>query len=336
MVKFLIIRFSSIGDIVLTTPVVRCLKNQVEGAEIHYLTKTKFAGLLQHNPYIDKVWTFDNNLGELLQSIRETHIDYIIDLHHNLRTQRIKNRLRILSFSFNKLNYAKWLMVNFKVNKLPDVHIVDRYLDTVALFGVKNDGQGLDYFPSHAAHELPEDVSTMLPREYIALVIGAQHYTKKLPTEKLAELVDNLDKPAVILGGPGDEIQAGEILSQSRQSNIVNLAGKISLDHSALIIKNAGVVITHDTGLMHIAAAYGKKVLSVWGNTIPGFGMYPYQAHPSSRIFEVNGLSCRPCSKIGFQECPKKHFRCMRDQDMVAMARYANSLFRSNPQKTAH
>ena len=98
-------------------------------------------------PHIDKLWLYDNNLNEIIPQIRETHIDYIIDLHHNLRTQRIKNSLRILSFTFNKLNYAKWLMVNFKINRLPDIHIVDRYLETVSVFNVKNDRKGLDYFP---------------------------------------------------------------------------------------------------------------------------------------------------------------------------------------------
>ena len=326
MVRFLIIRFSSIGDIVLTTPVVRCLKEQVEGAEIHYLTKSRFAGLLENNPYIDKLWLYDHNMNELISKIRKSHIDYIIDLHHNLRTQRIKNRLRILAFSFNKLNYAKWLMVNFKINHLPEMHIVDRYLQTVSAFKVKNDGKGLDYFPGKASSEIPGISREQLPVEFIALVIGAQHFTKKAPPEKLAELINNLKRPVVILGGPEDTKQAEEIAALSQKNDIVNLAGKISLDNSAYLVSLAKVVITHDTGLMHIAAAYGKKILSIWGNTIPEFGMYPYQAHPESRIFEVKDLPCRPCSKIGFQQCPKKHFRCMMHQDMVAMAEYANNL----------
>ena len=325
MVRFLIIRFSSIGDIVLTTPVVRCLKEQMKDAEIHYLTKKQYGNLLENNPYIDKLWLFDGkNMAELIHALRYRHIDYIIDLHHNLRTQRIKNKLRILSFSFNKLNYAKWLMVNFKKNKLPDLHIVDRYLETLSVFGIVNDGKGLDYFPGNDWAVFPE--KTSLPSAFIALVIGAQHYTKKVPAEKLAELTVNLNLPVVILGGTGDVEEAHKIVEKSPGKNIIDLTGKISLDNSAWLVSRANVVITHDTGLMHIAAAYQKKILSIWGNTIPEFGMYPYHASPESRIYEVKGLSCRPCSKIGFQQCPKKHFRCMMDQDIDGIAAYANAL----------
>ncbi len=326
LVRILIIRFSSIGDIVLTTPVIRCLKEQVEDAEIHYLTKKKFGGILENNPYIDKLWLYDNNLNEIIPRIRNTPIDYIIDLHNNLRTRRIKNRLRIISFTVNKLNYAKWLMVNFKINRLPAIHIVDRYLETVSVFDVKNDGRGLDYFPAKVPGGMPDAIHAHIPDEFIALVIGARHYTKKMPPVKLAGLVDNLERPVVILGGPEDVREAGEIMDLVRKPGTVNLAGKISLDSSALVVKKAAVVITHDTGLMHIAAAYGKKIISVWGNTIPEFGMSPYQADPASKIYEVEGLPCRPCSKIGFQQCPKKHFRCMMDQDVKAMAEYANSI----------
>jgi len=324
LTRFLIIRFSSIGDIVLTTPVIRCLKQQIEDVEIHYLTKKQFGGLLENNPYIDKLWLLDKNFDELLSQIRKTHIDYIIDLHHNLRTQRLKNKLSILSFSFNKLNYAKWMMVNFKKNRLPDVHIVDRYLDTLSSFDVENDGKGLDFFPGNTWSDLPKEAQKQLPDRYIALAIGAQHFTKKAPPEKLAMLIDNLSLPVIILGGPADTGAAESIISRSLKKDTVNLAGKISLDNSAFLVSKAEAIVTHDTGLMHIAAAFGKKIMSIWGNTIPEFGMYPYQAHPASRIFEVKDLPCRPCSKIGFQQCPKKHFRCMMDQDMMGIAQYVN------------
>ncbi|MEO6845287.1 MAG: hypothetical protein ABI184_08940, partial [Ginsengibacter sp.] len=145
--KFLIIRFSSIGDIVLTTPVVRCLRKKYPHAIIHYLTKKQFAGILQSNPYLDKVLLLDDDLKKTIEETEKENYDHIIDLHHNLRTLRIKNAIREIPFhSFHKLNIKKWIYTNFKINLMPHKHIVDRYMATVAKLGVLNDGLGLDYF----------------------------------------------------------------------------------------------------------------------------------------------------------------------------------------------
>jgi ADP-heptose:LPS heptosyltransferase len=332
VVKFLIIRFSSIGDIVLTTPVVRCLKNQVDGAVIHYLTKEQFSGIPGPSPYIDRLWLYKNNMKELLIQLKKEEFDYIIDLHHNIRTLRIKNKLRKISFSFNKLNLQKWLFVNFKVNKLPDVHIVDRYLDTLKVFDVKNDLKGLDYFLPKEEPDLPDSFLEGIPEKYIALVIGAQHETKKVPPVILSNICDKINFPILILGGKDDRSNAELILSQIRlNKNVLDATGKCSLSQSALLVKNAALVITHDTGLMHIAAAFKKKIISIWGNTIPEFGMYPYFPDPESKIFEVKNLRCRPCSKIGFQSCPRKHFKCMKDQNSDEIAFWAKKLIEKLP-----
>ena len=188
-VKYLIIRFSSIGDIVLTTPVIRCLKQQVEDVEVHYLTKPAFASILLSNPYIDKVLTLKEDFLETISEIKEERYDYIIDLHNNLRTKRVKNRIGILSFKFNKLNVEKWLLVNFKINKLPNVHIVDRYLETVKIFDVKNDNKGLDYFIPPADEVDIKNLPEFLQSGYVGFVIGAKHFTKKLPTKKIIEII---------------------------------------------------------------------------------------------------------------------------------------------------
>ena len=327
MAKFLIIRFSSIGDIVLTTPVIRCLKTQVEDAEVHYLTKAAYAPVLKHNPYIGKLWLYHKeDEKSLIRELRYEHFDYVIDLHHNLRTARFKRKLKLLAFSFDKLNPEKWLLVNFGINRLPDVHIVDRYLATLKLFEVVNDQKGLDYFISEEDTILPEEIQQLLPPNYIALVTGAQHFTKKAPAVLLAGLCRNLSWPVVILGGKEDMAEAEKIVQLANKDNILNLAGRLSLNQSAYLVKNSLAVVTHDTGLMHIAAAYKKKIFSIWGNTIPEFGMYPYLADPASVIYEVHGLKCRPCSKIGFQKCPKGHFKCMKDQDYEGIAAQINSL----------
>ncbi len=326
MVKFLVIRFSSIGDIVLTTPVIRCLHDQVEDAEIHFLTKKQFEPVLKANPYIHKLWLLEDNLSTLLDEIEESQPDYIIDLHNNLRTGIVKKRLKLASFSFNKINLRKWLLVNFKINKLPQKHIVDRYLETTRIFDIINDGRGLDYYISKEDTKLPTEIEKEMPDDFISLVIGAQHSTKKMPPELLAELCDLIEVPVVILGGPGDTVESGKILQLSNHKRLIDTCGKLSLNQSAELIKRSHAVISHDTGLMHIAAAFKKHVFSVWGNTIPEFGLYPYYPDKASKIFEVKGLSCRPCSKIGYNKCPKKHFHCMKKQDIHAIAEAVNHL----------
>jgi ADP-heptose:LPS heptosyltransferase len=327
VVKFLIIRLSSIGDIVLTTPVIRCLKNQLEGVEIHYLTKEQYSGILSSNPYIDRLWLFKNNMREIFRQLEAEEFDYIIDLHHNIRTFRIKNKLRKISFSFDKLNFKKWLLVNLKINRLPEIHIVDRYLDTLKLFDVRNDQKGLDYFLAEDITDKASPFLAEIPGKYIVLVIGAHHETKKATSGKLAEICDKVDFPVVILGGNDDRFLAESILHQiNKNKSVLNATGKLSLNQSARLVKDAELVITHDTGLMHIAAAFKKKIISIWGNTIPEFGMYPYFSGPGSKIFEVKGLRCRPCSKIGFQACPKKHFKCMADQNSDEIAGWAKKL----------
>ncbi|MEP7277190.1 MAG: glycosyltransferase family 9 protein [Bacteroidota bacterium] len=316
--KFLIIRFSSIGDIVLTTPVLRCLKKQVLTAELHYLTKRSFARIFEANPYISKMHYLDDNLDELMNRLREEDFDYVIDLHHNLRTAAVKRALQKKSFSFNKLNLRKWLLTAFKINKIPEAHIVDRYMETVASFGVQNDGAGLDYFIPAADAVKESDIPTSHLAGYIGLAIGAAHFTKKYPLHKLEAFCRMVNHPVIILGGTEDAV-AGAQLSAIDPFKIYNACGKFNLNESADLVRRAKLMITNDTGLMHIAAAFKKPVISLWGNTVPAFGMYPYYgqtflAQRSSRpydILETNHLSCRPCSKIGYNKCPKGHFKCM-------------------------
>lgn len=321
--KFLVIRFSSIGDIVLTTPVVRCLKLQVQHAEVHYLTKKNFAAILENNPYVDKVHVLEEDLGALIRKLDNEKYDAVIDLHNNLRSARVKFGIKAPSHSFPKLNMEKWLMVRLGINRLPGIHIVDRYLSTVRAFGVTNDLKGLDYF-------IPEknevDISSIPFREYTGIVIGAAHATKRLPVLSLVALAAKIKGPIVLLGGKED-IEAGEQISASDPARIFNACGKYNLDQSASLVKQARAIVSHDTGLMHIAAAFHKPIVSVWGNTIPGFGMYPYlDPGEFSLVSEVNGLACRPCSKIGYDKCPKGHFKCMADQDLDKIAEAVNDI----------
>jgi len=305
--KILVVRFSSIGDIVLTTPVVRMLKTQLN-TEVHFLTKAPFVSLFKNNPYVDSVFQIDKSINEVISDLKKENYDYVIDLHSNLRTQILKLKLGVIAKGFNKLNWEKFLLTNFKTNILPDVHIVDRYLDTVKFLGITNDNKGLDFFLSDADKvDLNE-----FPNDYVAFVIGGQHATKILPTAKIISICKKLNKAVLLIGGPDDKARGDEI---SKASGAINTCGDHSLLQSAFLIKNSAYVISHDTGMMHIAAAFKKKIYSVWGNTIPEFGMYPYLSDKNSKMIEVQDLSCRPCSKIGYAKCPKGHFKCMQEID---------------------
>lgn len=317
--KILIIRFSSIGDIVLTSPVVRCLKQQLK-AEIHFLTKKSFASLVENNPNVDKVFSIDKNVDEVVVDLKKENYDQVIDLHHNLRSMQVKRALGKPSKSFNKLNIEKWLLVNLKINRLPDKNIVDRYSETVSHLGVKNDMKGLDFFIPKKDEVEISSLPEIFQKGYIAFVIGAKHNTKKLPVEKIISICKKLERPVILIGGKEDFEKGEKILSNSelRTLNLFNACGKYNIQQSASLIKQAEKVITHDTGMMHIAAAFKKNIISVWGNTVPEFGMYPYLADENSKIVEVKNLSCRPCSKIGFEKCPKGHFKCMNEIDETA------------------
>ena len=337
----------------MTSPVVRCLKLQ-QDAEIHYLTKKSFAAIVATNPYISKVYTIDKKVSEVSTALRKEQYDFVIDLHHNLRSFLVKWAMPFVkSYSFKKLNFEKWLMVNFKINKLPEKHIVDRYLETVKPLGVKNDGKGLDFFlgQDRASFKNLAYLKEQL-HHYIAFPIGAGRNTKALSVEKVVAICQSIDYPVVLLGGkmevekavaiervlaefpPPSPLQRGrtayvdeksgdinELVSNSinkKGSQVINLVGKCSLLESAAIVKNAAVVLTGDTGLMHIAAAFRKRIVSIWGNTIPEFGMYPYYENRVNRnnTFEQKELSCRPCSKLGYHACPKGHFKCMQEIDI--------------------
>ncbi len=310
----LIIRFSSIGDIVLTTPVVRCLKLQQPDIEIHFLTKKTFSSLLENNPYIKKVHTIAKDIKEISADLKAENFDCVIDLHNNLRSLHLKLVLRKPSTVFKKLNFQKWLLVNFKINILPAAHVVDRYLKTVERFGVKNDFKGLDYFIPKKDEVNVSEFPLTHQHGYIGFVIGAKHFTKQLPTEKIISICTKLKQPIILLGGQEDD-ERGKLIANEVGQFIYNACGKYNLNQSASIIRQATRIISHDTGLMHIAAAFKKDVISVWGNTVPAFGFTPYQPGENSKIVEVLDLSCRPCSKIGYDKCPKGHFKCMHDID---------------------
>ncbi|RLD23113.1 MAG: glycosyl transferase, partial [Bacteroidetes bacterium] len=189
-----------------------------------------------------------------------------------------------------------------------------------------NDEKGLDYFIGE--NDFVEDLPDDFKNGYVAISVGAAHATKTLPKEKLRSLVKKLNKPVILLGGKED-IEKADYVCQDLISPVINACGKYRINQSAYLLKEARVVISHDTGLMHIASAFNKPIISIWGNTIPEFGMYPYMPEniEHCKIFEIENLKCRPCSKLGYNKCPKKHFKCMELIDLDKVADQANAWF---------
>jgi len=312
----------------LASPVIRALKQQLQ-CELHVLTKQQYASITQSNPYVNLVYEFKNNLKEIISELRSEQYDFVVDLQKNARSVCIRKALGRPSASFPKLNREKWLMVNFKINRLPDVHIVDRYFEAVKLLGLKNDGEGLDFFIPEKDHINPAKLQPWARKGYAGFVIGGRHQTKMLPYEKIVAIIDQLKMPVILLGGPEDKESGDFIVKATQNERVWNSCGRYNLNQSASLIKQAKVILTHDTGLMHIAAAFQKPIISIWGNTAPRFGMSPYMPRNKNRsvIAEVTGLKCRPCSKLGYKKCPKKHFKCMKYQSVDFIAESANRLF---------
>ena len=325
MPKILIIRFSSIGDIVLASPVFRCIKKQLDGVVIHLLTKKSFSIVTENNPYIDGFFYFEDNLKELIATLKKEKYDYVIDLHNNLRSNRIKRALHKKTYTIDKLNIEKFLLTRLNINIMPGVHITQRSLNTVEELGVKDDGFGLDYFIPDKDIVNEKDIPTAHSAGFIAVVIGATYFTKKLPVHKLQELCYKIDHPIILLGGKEDHL-AGEAIASVDPVKIYNSCGKFNLNESADLVRQSKLVISHDTGMQYIACAFYKPLIAIWGGTSPKLDVEPYygnrfmskQQTPIYQNFVLN-LRCQPCSKYGTRTCPLEHFNCMEKQDIDAI-----------------
>ena len=307
--KVLVIRFSSMGDIIYTTPVVRCLKKQLPGAEVHFLTKPAFKYIYDNNPYIDKLLLLKPTLAETIKDIKAERYDYIIDLHNNLRTALIKLNIRAKSSTYKKQRVRKWLSLKFNLKIVPPIHLVERYMQAVAFLGVKNDGAPIDYYIK-AGHQLNKLLPPSHQTNYVAFIIGATHFTKRMPNKKIISICKGLNLPVVLLGGNDVRANGDEIASKT--SNVYNACGLTTLDESVFLVSKANSIIGFDTGLTHIAEAFDKPIASVWGGTIPGLlGVQPYKVKQA--LVAGIDLPCRPCSKFGLEKCPLGHFKCMND-----------------------
>lgn len=317
MQEILVIRFSSIGDIVLCTPVFRLLKLKFPKAKITFVTKNKFKSLLQGNSNIDRILAWDHKDDRI--ELNRIEFDAIVDLHSNLRSFMVKLRFwNVPRTSVNKENLSKFLFTLTKWKLFEVSSIVDRYIQTLKVWDIQNDHQGLDF----------EGQSTLSGLEnlgkYVAIVLGGTYATKRIPQNKLEELFAEMPNSNFVLIGGTDELELGKLLSEKYSGRVVTKCGQLNINESAAMMKMSEIVIAGDTGMAHIAAALGKPLAVIWGNTHKGYGMSPVSKQGVElKHFEVEGLGCRPCSKLGFDGCPKQHFKCMEAQKMHEVKQFA-------------
>ncbi len=325
--KILVIRLSSIGDIILTTPLLRSLSIAYPEARIDYCTKPPFVSLLVSNPCISTLYTIENPPNVIY--------DMVIDLQNNLRSQALVRTLQSSrTFRYRKENWKKWLLVTFKLNLYGAYRsVVERYCDALRPLNISTDQAGCELYPS--SEELAYAANSLqLAKKTLALCFGAKHSTKRYPPKQFALLLTYLLQKnplqIVLLGGKEDALQAIEIMNNlptHYRNMVLNLAGRSTLMQTAAILANCDAVLSNDTGLMHIASAFGKKLFVLFGSSSPAFGFLPWRT--PYELFEVEALSCRPCSHIGRNHCPKGHFRCMTDLSPALIADHINNYFKS-------
>ena len=325
--KILIIRLSSIGDIVLTTPVVRGLRQAFPDATLHYLTRTPYAPLLT-GLGLDCVLTEDDAPGELLPRLKAERYDYVADLHCNRRSAQLRRALGVPAHGFPKEDLRRVAYVATK--RCPgDIRpVLERYFDAVRPLGVRHDGRGAELHldPSRLTEQWATGDAKPDVSESVVLVCGAAHYTKQIPAERLLDLCHRLPMPTVLIGGPRER-DAWQLLSPLLPQRTTNLCGRLTLEQSAQLVSEAAVVVTPDTGMMHIAAAFRRPVVAVWGCTTPRMGFAAYDTCVAN--FEVS-LACRPCSRFGNRRCPRRHFDCIKRQDWQAIASKTEELYLNN------
>ncbi len=341
--KFLIIRFSSIGDVILTTPLVRCLRAKFPGAQIDFLVKKEFAVVLSGNPHINNIITFNKNdnrneLKRIRMHIIFSRYSVILDIQKNIRSMLICANSRTGVTGFSKKILARDLLIRFKLNIYKEIKPVYlRYFESVETLGVEYDGKGTEVYPSI---EESDKISEILKQNKIAseipiLVIapGAQWENKRWPADGFAKASDTFCMQngayPVLIGGPGDVEICNQVQSLMKTPSL-NLSGKLSLMGSASMLGLAKMVFTNDTGMLHMAQAMKTPVVAIYGPTTRELGFFPLPEN--SRVAEID-ISCRPCTQKGLHSCPKKHFRCMNDLKPEMVSDLAAELFCANSDK---
>jgi heptosyltransferase-2 len=307
--RILIIRLSSLGDILLTTPFVRALKKFNPQLNIEFLLRQEYKDLLVMNPNINQLYFFTRNDFEnlnLINKLRQQPFDLIIDLQNNLRSRGLISKLKGEKVKFDKKSFQKLLLVKTKINLLRNAPPIPvRYAQVID--GIELDDFGLDLFTDR---EPSEEIKSK--ENLIGICPGARHFTKRWPLEyyiELSKLLIQNKFNVVLFGGKIDKKICERIKKEIPQA--INLCNEDDILQTAADMKLCKTIVCNDSGLMHTASAVGTKLLTIFGSSVKEFGFVPYNC--KSLILENNSLGCRPCSHIGRESCPEKHFACMKE-----------------------
>lgn len=308
VVKIAIIRFSSIGDIVLTLPVVHALKKENPTAEIHYVTKSIFQDLLSGESHIDKFHCLEKggSIRLLKRELKKERFDIVVDLHDNLRSRFLTLGLGAPVKRYKKDRFRRIAYLHFK--KREEVTpIWKRYLLAIG------NSSGIPDFHLGLPEKSKGSVLERLPHEpYLVIAPGSTWATKEWPLSKYKELAQKIagsSFPLVVVGGDKDR-NVQSIFLEILGDRVFALAGELSISESAAVVAGASQLLTVDTGMMHIGSAFSIPAIVLFGSTVQEFGFFP--ASPKARVLQKE-LTCRPCSHTGLKECPKKHHNCMNN-----------------------
>ena len=327
--KTLVIRFSSIGDIVLSTPLLRLLRARFPKGQLDYVTRADYAELVKSNQNLNHTYEFDasegfDGLRKLKKRIKDERYDLIVDIHDSLRSKYLRSLHGPSVTVVNKRLIQRSMLVNFKKNVYKDVlPVADRYVEAVKNLGITNDGKGLElHIPDETLFGVSGKMATRKLNQFekvVGLCPGARHFTKRWPTERFARVgaacAQKAGAKILLFGGKEDETISNQICwdinNQAGAERASSFAGQLGLLETAAAMEYCDVIVTNDTGLMHIATAMHRKIVAIFGSTVREFGFFPHD--PQAVVLEQGGLNCRPCSHIGRSECPERHFKCMLD-----------------------
>jgi lipopolysaccharide heptosyltransferase II len=305
------LRLSSLGDIVLTIPLIQALRVKYPLSRIDILVKKQFAGILKYVPELSNVFTIDTTRGsegmaELEVFLKGIHYTHVLDLHSSLRTRGLRKKIGGKLLIVNKRSLKRWLLVTFKKNQLTDApDVIGRYFEVAKELGVFDTGQA-------PILTLPKNLDTANGFR-IAIAPGARHWNKRWPAEYFIEIAKRfIDEGALIelYGAAEDVAIASEIESALPPEYVQDFTGALTLEALPEQLRGVRLAITNDSGMMHVASACGVPVVAIFGPTVKDFGFAPRAKNAT--VVENAGLYCRPCTAVGREDCPEQHFECMR------------------------
>jgi heptosyltransferase-2 len=320
--RILVIRLSSLGDILLTTSALRALRSRFPTSRIEFLTSQPYVDLASTLPGVDRVLEFDKRGGlkELLRwqfRLLRTRYSIIVDLQNSQRSAL----WRALAFPViwtkaRRYRLRRFVLVHFRKNLYPGILPVPmRYLAAVESLGCRDDGGGLELrVPEAIARQTQEELegSGVTSERAVIVAPGARHATKRWPAENWTDLVRTLlgrDYQVLIIGDRADESLIEAIIRDVADKRVRCFINQ-PLVKVAAILQFGACLVSNDSGPMHLAAAVETPVVALFGPTVEEFGFFPFRAE--SEVIQKD-LPCRPCSAMGTEQCPENHFRCMRD-----------------------